>query len=50
MFGFGISDKDKWHLGQAEAMLASVAEIMGQDTKVFARQIFDTTRSEMVAR
>ena len=50
MFGFGMSAKDKWHLGQVEVMMAPNAKLMGQDAKPLARQMFDTTKAELMAQ
>ena len=45
-----MAEKDKWHLGQVEVMMGPLAEIMGQDVKQVARQLFDTTKVETAAR
>jgi hypothetical protein len=50
MFGFGMSAKDKWHLNQAEVMMAPMAKLMGQDVKLLARQMFDATKAEVAAQ
>ena len=49
MFGFGMSEKDKWILGQVEILLAPIANQMEQDVKPLAKQIFDTTKAELAA-
>lgn len=48
MFGFGMSQRDKWHLNQAEILVAPVAKMMGQDGKTMARQLFDSIKAEVV--
>lgn len=48
MFGFGMSSRDKWHLGQVELMIASISTASGQDAKILARQLFDSTKAEIV--
>lgn len=48
MFGFGMSQRDKWHLSQAEILFTPVAKMMGQDGKAQARQLFDAVKAEVV--
>lgn len=50
MFGFGMSAKDKWHLGQVEVLLTPIAKLMGRDVKPLARQLFDVTKAEVAAQ
>lgn len=49
MFGFGMSAKDKWYVNQVEIMMTPLAQLMGQDVKHMAREIFDATKTELSA-
>ncbi len=50
MFGFGMSEKDKWHLAQTEILLTPLATMMETDVKPLARQLFDKVKAEAVQK
>lgn len=51
MFGFGMSDKDKWHLEQVEIMMEPYALLVGQkEVKKLARQMFDNIKAQLASK
>jgi len=50
MFGFGMSEKDKWHLAQTKIMLTPLAIMTETDVTPLARQLFDKVKAEAVQK
>jgi hypothetical protein len=51
MFGFGMSDKDKWHLEQAEKMMECYALLVPhKELKKLVRQMFDNLKAQLAPK